>query len=151
MINSSFRTGWNYYPQVFLEECKCVVKEKKIPEYITGGIEISSDEENSYEENYSIYRMYFLREQFCKCVLWGDDFENVYFVWAIHWLFFRQLHSWLISSNCLNIYNNSLLCLFTKFFATSKKFMFLTCLNTSPELLIKLVTSNISVQAKVHV
>ena len=51
-----------------------------MPEYITGGIEISSDEENSDEENYSIYRMYFLREQFRKCVFWGDDFENVYFV-----------------------------------------------------------------------
>ena len=43
---------------MFLEECKYVVKEKRIPKYIIGDIEISSDpgreiseEENSYEEN----------------------------------------------------------------------------------------------------
>ena len=63
MINSLFKTGKNYYPQVVLEECKYVVKEKKISEYITDEIEISSDsdrddsdeeisnEENSDEEN----------------------------------------------------------------------------------------------------
>ena len=46
---------------MFLEECKYIVKEKKMPEYITDGIEISpddskredSDEENSVEENSS--------------------------------------------------------------------------------------------------
>ena len=43
LIDSVFRTGKNYYPQVFLEECKYVVKEKKMPEYITDDIEISSD------------------------------------------------------------------------------------------------------------
>ena len=49
LINSVFRTGKTYYPQVFLEECKYVVKEKKIPKYITDDIEIScdSDRENS--------------------------------------------------------------------------------------------------------
>ena len=38
---------------MFLEECKYVVKEKKISKYITGEIEISSnsDRENSDEEN----------------------------------------------------------------------------------------------------
>ena len=30
LIDSVSRTGKNYYLQVFLEECKCVVKEKKI-------------------------------------------------------------------------------------------------------------------------
>ena len=29
-----FRTGKSYYPQVFLEECKYVIKEKKVPKYI---------------------------------------------------------------------------------------------------------------------
>ena len=50
-IDSRFRTGKNYYPQVFLEECKYVVKEKKIPKYIIDDIEISSDsdKENSDE------------------------------------------------------------------------------------------------------
>ena len=39
---------------MFLEECKYAAKEKKMPEYITDDIEISSDgsiEENSNEEN----------------------------------------------------------------------------------------------------
>ena len=53
LIDSVFRTGKSYYPQVFLEECKYVVKEKKIPNYIIGNVEISSnsDRENSNEEN----------------------------------------------------------------------------------------------------
>ena len=54
MINSVFRTGNNYYTQVFLEECKYIVKEKMMPENITDDIEISSDvsdRANSYEEN----------------------------------------------------------------------------------------------------
>ena len=29
LIDTVFRTGKNYYPQLFLEECKYVVKEKK--------------------------------------------------------------------------------------------------------------------------
>ena len=60
---SQFRTSKNYYPQVFLEECKYIITEKKIPKYIIDDIEISSDsdrenyhrenadEENSDEEN----------------------------------------------------------------------------------------------------
>ena len=63
LIGSVFRTGKNYNSQVFLEECKYVVKEKKIREYNTDMIEISSDsdredsdeevskKENSDEEN----------------------------------------------------------------------------------------------------
>ena len=41
MFDSVFRTAKNYYPQVFLEECKYVVKQKKMAEYITDDIEIS--------------------------------------------------------------------------------------------------------------
>ena len=59
LIDSVFRTGNNYYPQVFLEECKYVIKDKKVPKYIIDNIEISSDsnrensdEENSDEENF---------------------------------------------------------------------------------------------------
>ena len=58
MIDSVFQSGKNYYPQVFLEECKYVVKQKKMSECITDDIKISSDsdkkdpdEENSDEEN----------------------------------------------------------------------------------------------------
>ena len=43
MIDSVFRKGKNCYPQVFLEECKYVTKEKKIPKYIIDNTEISSD------------------------------------------------------------------------------------------------------------
>ena len=58
-IDSVYRTNKNYYHQMFLEECKFAVKEKKMPEYITDDIEISyndsdwedSDEENHVEEN----------------------------------------------------------------------------------------------------
>ena len=58
MINFVFRIGKNYYSQVFLEEFKYVVKEKKIPKYIIDDREISFDsdksnydEENSSEDN----------------------------------------------------------------------------------------------------
>ena len=39
MIDSVFRTGNNYYPQVSLEEYKHVAKEEKLPEYITDNTE----------------------------------------------------------------------------------------------------------------
>ena len=56
LINSVFRTDNNYYPQVFLEECKYLVKEKKISKYIIEKIEISSDSDrensNSDKENF---------------------------------------------------------------------------------------------------
>ena len=58
LVDSIFRTGNNYHPQVFLEECKYVVKEKDVKVYywrdgnsnkkISG--EKISDEENSDEK-----------------------------------------------------------------------------------------------------
>ena len=53
LLDSAFRTGKNYYSQVSLEEYKYVVKEKKIPKYITDDTEMSSDSdrENSDEES----------------------------------------------------------------------------------------------------
>ena len=53
-IDSVYRTGKNYYPQVFLEECKYVVKEKMMPGYINVKIETSSD--NSDEENFDEFK-----------------------------------------------------------------------------------------------
>ena len=50
MIDSPFRPGKIYYPQVFLGECKYVVKEEKMPEFITDNAETSFDKENSDEE-----------------------------------------------------------------------------------------------------
>ena len=43
LIDFVFRTDKNYYPQVFLEEYKYVVKENKIPKYVIDNIKISSD------------------------------------------------------------------------------------------------------------
>ena len=53
MIDSVFRIAKNYYPQVFVEECKYIVKEKKMPKYITLMTKISSDfdREDSNKEN----------------------------------------------------------------------------------------------------
>ena len=54
LIDSVYKTDKNYYPRVFLEECKYVVKENKKSRFITDNIEISSDdsdEKNSNEEN----------------------------------------------------------------------------------------------------
>ena len=48
LIDSVFRTGNNYYPQVFLEECKYVVKEKKISKYIINDIEIFFDSDKIF-------------------------------------------------------------------------------------------------------
>ena len=55
LIDSVYKKDKNYYLQVFLEECKYVVKEKNKSKFITDNMEISSDnsdEENSNEENY---------------------------------------------------------------------------------------------------
>ena len=54
LFDSVFRTGKNYYHEVFLEECKYFVKEKRILMYIIGDIEISSDSdrENSNEKKF---------------------------------------------------------------------------------------------------
>ena len=45
------RKDSKYFPQVFLEECKYIVKEKKIHNYIIDYVEISSDEEDLFEKN----------------------------------------------------------------------------------------------------
>ena len=60
-VDLVYRKDKNYYPQVYLEECKYVTKEKRksIKNFITYDIKISSDdsdkenpdEENSNEEN----------------------------------------------------------------------------------------------------
>ena len=53
MIDSVYKKDKKYYPQVFLEECKYVVKEKKKSKFITDKIEISSDYEENYDEENS--------------------------------------------------------------------------------------------------
>ena len=51
MIESAFSTGKIYYFQVLLEECKYVVEEKKILEYITEDIELSPGDSNTEDSN----------------------------------------------------------------------------------------------------
>ena len=58
MIGSVYRKVENYHPQVLLEECKYVVKEKKMSKFITENTEISSDEV-SYIKNF--YKFFNLR------------------------------------------------------------------------------------------
>ena len=50
MIGSAFRICKNYYRQATLEECKYVVKEKKMPKSITDNVETNSNEENCDKE-----------------------------------------------------------------------------------------------------
>ena len=50
LIDSVFRTGKNFHSHVFLEECKYVVKEKKMPIYTTDDIEISTDSDREDPE-----------------------------------------------------------------------------------------------------
>ena len=54
MIDSVFRISKIYDSQIFLKQCKNVVKGKKMPGYITDDIEIStdSDREGSDEEKF---------------------------------------------------------------------------------------------------
>ena len=75
--DSVHRTGKNYYPQVFLEECKYVVKEKMMPGYINVKIETSSDhsDEENFDEENSIKNMNLL---FLNM--------NINFIYQIHWV-----------------------------------------------------------------
>ena len=50
LIDSVFRIGGSYYPQVFLEKCKYVVKEKKMPKFVAENVEIFFGEEKSSDQ-----------------------------------------------------------------------------------------------------
>ena len=43
--------GKNYYPQVFLEECKYIVKEEKIKRYISDYVEITFNDFDDSDES----------------------------------------------------------------------------------------------------
>ena len=47
LTDSIFSVGKNYYPEIFLEECKYILEEKTVRNFIIDNIEISS---GSYEE-----------------------------------------------------------------------------------------------------
>ena len=77
LIDSVFRTGKSSYPQVFFEEWKFVVTEKKIPKHIIDDVELSCDsdkehsdiensrEENSCKENFDKENYYYYYYYFC--------------------------------------------------------------------------------------
>ena len=46
LIDAVFKMGWVYYPQVFLKECKYVVKCNTMTKLINDDLEISSDDSN---------------------------------------------------------------------------------------------------------
>ena len=52
LIDSVFRTGEILSSSVF-RRMEYIFKEKRLPKYITDDTEISSDEKNSYKENYN--------------------------------------------------------------------------------------------------
>ena len=51
LVDSIFRLGKKYYPQLFLKEFKYVIKESKMSKYIHEVIEICSDESNEYDSD----------------------------------------------------------------------------------------------------
>ena len=72
----SLQKDKNYYPQMFLEECKHVVKEKMMPEFITDEIENFSDDsdrDDSDEENQ--IQKFFLKKCQKLFNLWARKFR----------------------------------------------------------------------------
>lgn len=51
LIDPAFKIGKNDHPQVFLEEYKYNVKEKKVNRYITDDLDISSADSDESDEN----------------------------------------------------------------------------------------------------
>ena len=55
LINFVSKMGKNYYPQLFLEKCEFIAKQKKTSRYINNDLETSSDDLDraaSIEENF---------------------------------------------------------------------------------------------------
>ena len=53
LIYLVYRRDQSYYPQVFLGECKYVVKEKKMSNYITDDINVSCGDSDKAKSDYS--------------------------------------------------------------------------------------------------
>ena len=50
LIDSVFKMAKNYYPHVFLEECKYIVKEKEVTRHITEDLEVSVYDSDESDE-----------------------------------------------------------------------------------------------------
>ena len=57
MIDLVFEMGKDHYPRVFFEECKYIVKERKVNRHITKDLETSSDNFDKEDSDYS-YKEY---------------------------------------------------------------------------------------------
>ena len=62
MIDAVYRIGKDYYPQVFFNECKYVVKEKKMSKFITDDIKVSSDDSDGENSDKKILMKNFFWE-----------------------------------------------------------------------------------------
>ena len=57
MLDSVVKVGKNYYPQVFLEECKYIKRKDKMFNYINDDVEMTSsddDDDELYSESDSV-------------------------------------------------------------------------------------------------
>ena len=50
LIDSVFKVGKNYYPQVFLEELKYIFREKEVNRHIDRDIDISYDDSDESDK-----------------------------------------------------------------------------------------------------
>ena len=55
LIDSVFKIYENYYPQIFLEEFKYVVKKKEVTRHITEELEVSSDDSDESNEKVFVF------------------------------------------------------------------------------------------------
>ena len=59
LIGFVFEADKNYYPQVFLEECKCLIKEKAIERYFDSNYELMA---SSAEKTWTnLFQKYFIQ------------------------------------------------------------------------------------------
>ena len=57
MIDLLSEMGKDHFPQLFLEECKYIVKERKVNRHITRDLETSSDNSDKEDSDFS-YKEY---------------------------------------------------------------------------------------------
>ena len=67
LTDSVLKIGKNYYSQVFLEECKYIIKDKKINKYISNNLEISFDDSDKESLDMSIISTLLMNRVVFKC------------------------------------------------------------------------------------
>ena len=113
-LDSALRKYENYYPQVFLKECKHI--EKNVIRHINDNLSdfSSSDEcDHSDEELIKDMRLIILRKQFWKWIFWGEAFLKIQFLreqflqkmsWGIILIFFFFFEGTIFWGKVLKIY-----------------------------------------------